>query len=166
MTLDIDFLDAAKGATKVISSEGKRFNLKIPAGTQEGQSFRLKGMGNSSLNGGENGDLFITVHIRAHRYFKLDGLNVVLELPISMKEAVLGTKIMVPTLTGFVKLTIPPYSSSGEKLRLKGKGVNTTKGCGDEIVLLKIMAPKTKNSVLEQVLSEMGDIPDRKFNET
>ncbi|MBO4284639.1 MAG: DnaJ domain-containing protein [Alphaproteobacteria bacterium] len=164
MTIDVDFLDVAKGATKVINANGKRVSLKIPAGTVEGQSFRLKGMGEASIDGGENGDLFVNVHILPHRYFKIDGLNIVLELPISMKEAVLGAKVMVPTLNGSVKLTIPPYSSSGEKLRIKGKGVKTASNLGDEIVVLKIVAPKRQNKVLEQVLSEMGDTPDRMFS--
>ena len=70
---------------------------------------------------------------------------------------------MVPTLTGKVKITIPPYSSSGEKLRLKGKGINAKTGIGDEIIILKIVAPREKNKILEQVLSEMGDTPQRNF---
>lgn len=162
-TLDVDFLDVAKGAEKKVNIGSKIVNVKIPAGFENGQTLRLKGMGNPSPNGGENGDVLITVHILDHPYFKKEGLNILLELPISFKEAVLGAKITVPTLTGKVKITIPPYASSGEKLRLKGKGIATKTAAGDEIITLKIMAPREKNKILEQVLSEMGDVPQRNF---
>jgi len=162
-TLDVDFLDVAKGAEKTINLNGKNVNVKIPAGFEDGQTLRLKGMGGSSMTGGENGDVLITVHVLPHPYFKLDGLNLLLDLPISIKEAVLGSKITVPTLNGKVKITVPPYSSSGEKLRLKGKGIIAKKGIGDEIITLKIMAPAEHNKILEQVLTEMGDVPQRNF---
>jgi len=161
-TLDVDFLDVAKGAEKKVNIGSKSVNVKIPAGFENGQTLRLKGMGNPSPHGGENGDALITVRVSEHPYFKKDGLNILLELPISFKEAVLGAKITVPTLTGKVKISVPPYSSSGEKLRLKGKGISSKNATGDEIIILKIMAPE-KNKILEQVLSEMGDVPQRNF---
>jgi len=163
LTLDVDFLDAAKGATKNIRLQGKTVNLKIPAGTTEGQSFRLKNMGNPSIAGGENGDAYIKIHILPHPYFKADGLNLLLDLPISIKEAVLGAKIMVPTLKGKVKLTIPPYSSSDDKLRLKGMGIETPLKKGDLIVTLKIKAPKEHSLVLEQTLQAIPDTVQRNF---
>lgn len=162
-TLDVDFLDVAKGAEKTVNLNGKNINVKIPAGFEDGQTLRLKGMGNPSSYGGTNGDVLITIHVLPHPYFKLDGLNVLLELPVSIKEAVLGAKITVPTLNGKVKITVPPYSSSGEKLRLKGKGISAKSGIGDEIITLKIMAPTEHNKILEQVLNEMGDTPKRNF---
>jgi len=163
MTLDIDFTDAAKGVKKSIRMNNKTISLNIPSGTVEGQSFRLKGMGNSSPAGGENGDAYIKIHIRPHAYFKADGLNILLDLPISIKEAVLGAKIMVPTLKGKVKVTVPPYSSSDDKLRLKGMGIETSKGKGDEIITLKIKAPKNPEPVLEQALNVLQDTPQREF---
>ncbi|MBR6408915.1 MAG: J domain-containing protein [Alphaproteobacteria bacterium] len=162
-TLDVDFLDVAKGAEKKVNINGKMLNVKIPAGFEDGQTLRLKGMGSPSAYGGENGDVLILIHVLEHPYFKLEGTNILLDLPISFKEAVLGAKITVPTLTGKVKVTVPPYSSSGEKLRLKGKGINAKNKTGDEIITLKIMAPQEHNKVLEQVLSEMGDVPKRNF---
>ena len=162
-TLDVDFLDVAKGAEKQVNINSQNVNVKIPAGFEDGQTLRLKGMGGKSRSGGQSGDALIKIHVSEHPYFKRDGLNILLDLPISIKEAVLGAKITVPTLTGKVKITIPPYSSSGEKLRLKGKGINTKNGLGDEIITLKIMAPREKNKILEQVLEEMGDIPQRNF---
>ena len=162
-TLNVDFLDVAKGAEKKVNIGSKSVNVKIPAGFEDGQTLRLKGMGNPSSNGGESGDVLITIRVSEHPYFKKEGLNILLDLPISFKEAVLGAKITVPTLTGKVKITVPPYSSSGEKLRLKGKGIASKNATGDEIITLKIMAPLQENKVLEQVLSEMGDVPQRNF---
>lgn len=163
MTLDVDFLDAAKGTVKNIRIDGKTIKLNIPAGTTEGQSFRLKNMGNASIAGGENGDAYIKIHIRPHAYFKSDGLNLLLDLPISIKEAVLGAKIMVPTLKNKVNVTIPPYSSSDDKLRLKGLGIETAQKKGDLIITLKIKAPEKHNLVLEQTLNALQDTPQRNF---
>ncbi len=162
-TLDVDLLDIAKGAEKKLNINGKNVNVKIPAGFENGGVLRLKGLGNPSPYGGQPGDVLITIRMRPHPYFTLSGLNVELELPISIKEAVLGAKITVPTVSGKVKITVPPYSSSGEKLRLKGKGLSSAKGSGDEIITLKIVAPSEKNQLLEQVLNETGEAAKRNF---
>ena len=161
--MSVSFLDAAVGAEKSIALNGKTLNVKIPAGTESGQTLRLKGQGYVSPNGGENGDALITVNVLPHPYFKAEGLNVMLDLPISIKEAVLGAKITVPTLTGKVKVTVPPYSSSGEKLRLKGKGIKSKTAQGDEIITLKIMTPQKPDKNLEKALSEMTDTAVRTF---
>ena len=153
-TIDVDLLDVAKGAEKNIFLNGKNINVKIPAGTEDGQTLRLKNLGSPSYNGGSNGDALITVKVRPHQYFKLDGTNILFDLPISIKEAILGAKVTVPTISGKVNVTIPPYSSSGEKLRLKGKGVDNGKTKGDEIITLKIMSPKTPDKILEKALKE------------
>lgn len=162
-SLDVDFLDAAKGAEKNIIMNGKQLNVKIPAGTTSGQVLRLKGQGFASVNGGSAGDALITVNIRPHPYFRAEGMNILVDLPISMKEAVLGGKVIVPTISGKVNLTIPAYSSSGEKLRLKGKGIKTKSGTGDEIVNLVIMSPKAKNVALENILKDSADEQLRTF---
>ena len=120
-TIDVGFVEAARGAEKIINLNNRNINLKIPAGTQDGQTLRLKGLGSPSYRGGVNGDVLVTVKVRPHRYFQSSGLNVLLELPISIKEAILGAQITVPTIHGNVNVKIPPYSSSGEKLRLKEK---------------------------------------------
>ncbi len=162
-TMNVDFLDAAQGAEKAISLNGKNINVKIPAGTESGQTLRLKGLGAPSPNGGENGDVLITVNVSPHPYFRTEGLNVLLELPISIKEAVLGAKITVPTISGKVKVTVPPYASSGEKLRLKGKGIKAKSGQGDEIITLKIITPRVPDKKLEQALNEVTDTAVRTF---
>lgn len=162
-SLDVDFLDAAKGVDKDIIMNGKQLNVKIPAGTASGQVLRLKGQGFTGVNGGANGDALVTVNVRPHPYFKAEGTNVFIDLPISIKEAVLGAKVIVPTISGKVNVKIPAYSSSGEKLRLKGKGIKTKKETGDEIVNLVIMSPKNKNEALENILRVAEDEQLRTF---
>jgi len=162
-TMQIDFLTAAQGAEKTVNLNGKSINVKIPAGTQNGQTLRLKGLGQASMSGGENGDVLITMNVGAHPYFSSEGLNILLELPITMKEAVLGAKVTIPTISGKVAVNVPPYSTSGEKLRLKGKGIKTKNGQGDEIITLKIVAPKVKNAELEKALSGLADENVRTF---
>lgn len=162
-TMRIDFLSAAQGSEKSVSLQGKNINVKIPAGTTDGQTLRLKGLGMASPNGGSNGDVLITINVSKHPYFSADGLNVLLELPITVKEAILGAKVTVPTISGKVAVNIPPYSSCGEKLRLKGKGIKTSKGQGDEIITLRIVAPKTKNPELEKALENVSDENVRTF---
>ena len=162
-SMRIDFLLAALGGERTISINGKNLNVKIPAGSTDGQTLRLKGLGHSSPNGGEKGDVLITLSVDSHPYFSSDGNNVLLELPISIKEAILGAKITVPTVSGKVMVKIPPYSSSGEKLRLKGKGIKNKTGQGDEIITLKIVSPKNPNECLEKSLQEMTDEHIRNF---
>lgn len=158
-TMRIDFLSAARGDEKTVNLNGKNINVKIPAGTVDGQTLRLKGLGQPSPNGGSAGDVLITLNVDKHPYFGLDGNNIVMEMPITVKEAILGAKVTVPTITGKVAVNIPPYASSGEKLRLKGKGI---KG-GDQIITLKILSPKTPNSGLEEALRQMPDETVRNF---
>lgn len=162
-TMPVDFLDAARGAEKNVNLNGRNINVKIPAGTENGQTLRLKGLGNPGSGGGENGDVLITVKVGSHPYFKADGANILFDLPISFKEAVLGAKITVPTIGGKVKVTVPPYSSSGEKLRLKGKGMAAKAGTGDQIITLKIMSPRTPDKNLEQALAGINDTAVRDF---
>ncbi len=156
-SLEVDFLDAVKGASKSIFLGNKQINIKIPAGTVSGQVLRLKGQGKTSMHSKHSGDALITINVRKHPYFRAEGNNIFIDLPISIKEAVLGAKVVVPTIDGKVNVNIPPYSSSGEKLRLKGKGIKTKKEIGDEIINLIIMSPKTKNKELEGVLEKTNE---------
>lgn len=158
-TMKIDFLSAVNGDNKTVNINGKNINVKIPQGSVDGQTLRLKGLGEQGFNGGANGDVLITLNVSKHPYFTLDGKTILLELPISLKEAVLGAKITVPTISGKVALNIPPYASTGDKLRLKGKGVSG----GDQIVILNVVVPKEKNSSLEDVLKTLPDENIRTF---
>ena len=159
----VDFLDAARGAEKQVNLGGKNINVKIPAGMQSGQTLRLKGMGSAGINGGENGDVLITVQVEEHPYFKSENLNILLDLPISIKEAVQGAKITVPTIKGKVAVTVPPFSSSGEKLRLKGQGIKTKTSVGDEIINLQIIMPKTKTEDLKSAMDKIENYAVRSF---
>lgn len=158
-TMRIDFLSAARGEEKTVNINGKNISVKIPAGTTDGQTLRLKGLGESSPNGGSAGDVLITLNVDRHPYFIQEDKNILLDLPITLKEAILGAKVTVPTISGKVAVNIPPYATSGEKLRLKGKGV---KG-GDQIMTLKVVMPKAKNAELEQILQKMPDEGVRTF---
>lgn len=162
-TMRVDFLDAARGAEKGVIINGKNINVKIPAGTMDGQTLRLRGLGYPGVNGGSSGDVLITLNVDKHPYFSNDDLNILLDLPITVKEAILGAKITVPTISGKVAVNIPPYASSGEKLRLKGKGIKSKSGQGDQIITLKIIAPKVKNPDLEKALAALPDDNIRTF---
>jgi len=159
----VDFLDAARGVEKKVNLGGKSVNVKIPAGTQNGQTLRLKGMGDAGINGGANGDVLITVNVGEHPYFKADNLNIMLDLPISVVEAVQGAKITVPTVNGKVMVTVPPMSSSGDKLRLKGQGIKAKSGQGDEIITLQIMLPHGKNAKLSEAMEKVTNYAVRSF---
>ncbi|MBR1399337.1 MAG: DnaJ domain-containing protein [Alphaproteobacteria bacterium] len=159
----VDFLDAANGMEKSINLNGKNINVKIPAGTQNGQTLRLKGMGLAGANGGQNGDALITINVGEHPYFKADGNNILLNLPISLKEAVKGAKITVPTINGKVMLNIPSGASSGEKLRLKGKGIKSKTSQGDEIVTLQVVLPQVIGDDLKKFAEKMDNYAVRDF---
>lgn len=141
--LDIDFLEAAKGARKrVTMPDGQSLDVNIPAGVEDGQKLRLKGKGRPSHGGGAVGDAYVSLSVAPHPFFRRDGRDLSLTLPISLDEAVLGAKVDVPTLSGKVSLNIPKGADSGQKMRLKGKGIAPARGtAGDLYVELKIMTP-------------------------
>jgi len=162
-SLKVNFLDAANGIEKKLNINGRNINVKIPAGTQNGQTLRLKGMGAQGYNGGANGDALININVAEHPYFKSDGLNVLLDLPISLKEAWQGAKITIPTINGRVAIKIPPLASSGEKLRLRGKGIRTKGSVGDEIVNLQIIMPEKSSSELDKLAENIANYNVRNF---
>ena len=118
----------------------KRMRVNVPAGVKDGSRVRVKGRGQAGPS--ESGDLYIVTRVSPHPYFRREGLDVYLELPISMYEAILGAKVDVPTLDGTRTLTIPPETSGGAKLRIKAHGVHRGEEKGDQIVVLKIAVPK------------------------
>ncbi len=156
-TLEIDFIEAVQGARKrVTMPEGGTLDLVVPEGVGDGQVLRLRGKGLPGLGSGDHGDALVEVHVRPHREFRRQGDDILVELPITIDEAVLGAKVEVPTVSGRVQLTIPKGTSSGQVLRLKGKGVrNTTTGAtGDELVTVRIMLPDTIDESLSYFLTE------------
>ncbi|MGE0665588.1 MAG: DnaJ C-terminal domain-containing protein [Sphingomonadales bacterium] len=150
--LSVDFLDAVNGATRrVTMPDGKTLDISIPPGTRTGQTLRLKGKGMPGANGAPDGDALVDVQVSRHPVFERDGDDIVVELPISIDEAVLGGKVPVATITGKVNLTIPKGASTGQVLRLRGKGVPAGKNraAGDQRVTLKIVMPPGIDSDLE-----------------
>jgi curved DNA-binding protein len=148
-TVTVPFETAVRGGSVDVGIDrGGRtetLSVKIPAGVSEGQVIRLTEQGAPGTRNGTAGDLYLTIEIAPHAYFRRDGSNLLVDVPITPSEAVLGAKIEVPTLTeGQVVLTVPPGTSSGMKLRLRGKGVvdSQTHTTGDQFVVVKIVVPK------------------------
>jgi DnaJ-class molecular chaperone len=135
---------------------GKELNVKIPPGVVAGQQIRLKGQGDTAP-GHRPGDLLITVNIAPHAFFKVDGGDLRLDLPITLYEAVLGGKVRVPTLGSAVELSIPKNTSSGRTFRLKGKGLPKSSGAGDLFVTTRIMLPDGNDAELEALMQKWRD---------
>ena len=147
--LSIPFnLSITGGETTVGLSSGKHVKIKIPAGIADGATLRLKGQG----QGG--GDALVKIKIEASSLYTRDGNNVKMIVPLTLKEAVLGTKITIPTPSGAVAVKIPPYASSGKTLRLKGKGVA---GKGDFLVQLSVVLPDKADSSLTDFMESWRD---------
>lgn len=161
--IQVPFQVAAAGGAHDLQMQrdGKteRLTVKIPAGVSGGSVIRLTGQGHPGQNGGPPGDLLVTVQVSPHPYFRRDGNQLLLEVPITIAEATLGTKIEVPTLSeGTVMLTIPPSTSSGTRLRLRGKGVpdQKTKVRGDQLVSVKIVVPEALNERARELIEELA----------
>jgi DnaJ-class molecular chaperone len=140
--LDVGFLDAARGAKRAVTMpDGKSIEIAVPAGVHDGQTLRLRGKGAPGVGQGTAGDALVTIGVKPHPVFTREGDNIEIELPITFDEAVLGAKVDVPTIDGPVTMTIPKGASSGQRLRLKGKGIKRGKTTGDQTVRLKIVLP-------------------------
>lgn len=156
--ITLSFEDAARG--RVLPLQIRRggkvesIEVKIPAGVGDGSRVRIKGKGERGP-GGHQGDLYIIVRVQAHPYFRREGLDVLLDLPISLYEALLGTKVTVPTLDGPVTLTVPPGTSSGAKLRIKGRGVERGSERGDQHVVIKIVVPRELDDADRALVEEL-----------
>jgi DnaJ-class molecular chaperone len=158
VTMTVSLEEAVNGAEKRVRlPSGKELNVKIPAGVTAGQQIRLKGQGESAT-GHRPGDLLITVNVAPHAFFKVDGSDLRVDLPITLYEAVLGGKVRVPTLGNAVELSIPKNTSSGRTFRLKGKGLPKPAGAaGDLFVTTRIMLPDGNDSELEALMQKWRD---------
>jgi curved DNA-binding protein len=152
--LTITVEDAYHGAKKTIALEipelnadgeahyrTRKYDVKIPAGTTEGSRIRLSGQGSTGHGGGEAGDLYLTLHIAHHPLYTVKDHDLEMDLPIAPWEAALGAKINVHTLAGTVSLTIPPRTQSGQRLRLRGKGLSRGRTAGDLLAVIRIVVP-------------------------
>lgn len=169
--ITVPFHVAVKGGEHEITvtrgSNRERLAVKVPAGVQSGQAIRLAGQGHPGQHGGKAGNLLVTIKVAEHPWFKREGNNLVVEVPITPSEAALGAKVEVPTLDeGELVLTVPPGTSSGARLRLRGKGIMDakTKKRGDQLVVVKIVLPgeiPQEAVALYQQLADMESNPPR-----
>ncbi len=158
-SLTLGFLDAANGTSRrVLLPDGRALDVKIPAGIEDGHTIRLKGQGRPGIGGGPSGDALIEVTVAPHPFLRRVGDDVIIELPVTLQEAVLGASVSVPTVKGHVKLTIPPNSGDGTRLRLRGRGIRD----GHQFVELKVAVPPGEEPALAEFLR--GWTPDHPFN--
>ncbi len=150
---------ALGGSARVALPGGRMVDVKIPAGVDDGQQIRLRGQGHPGPVGGEAGDALVTVKILPHPYFRVEGRDLRLDLPVTLYEATLGAKVAAPTLSGKVELSIPPGSNGGRVLRLRGKGLPAADGkpAGDLYVSLKLMAPEAPDADYEALMAKWRD---------
>jgi DnaJ-class molecular chaperone len=152
--LTVEFVEAAKGASKRLSfPDGRTLDVNVPPGTESGQVLRLRGQGQPGIGGGPAGDALIEITVSPHAFFRREGNDVHVELPVTLTEAVEGGKITVPTIDGPVSMTVPAGSNTGTRLRLRGRGVAPKgSGAGDQYVTLKLMLPREPDSALKDFL--------------
>lgn len=161
--LSVPFLTAARGGEKEIEIErgGHRdaLKVKVPPGIESGAKLRLRGQGEPGDKGAPAGDLIVHVSVQGHPYFSRDGRDLTVEVPVSLPEAVLGARIDVPTLDGLKSLSVPPGSSSGQKLRLRGQGLAASGGKpeGDLFVVLKIVVPRSVDEEGRRLIQEFSE---------
>jgi DnaJ-class molecular chaperone len=168
--LDVDFLDAVNGTkTRLTLPDGGTLDVTIPPGVTDGQVLRLKGKGNPGMGEGGPGDALIEIGVKPHPVFKREGSDIIVEVPITFDEAVLGGKVEVPTITGRVFATVPPGSNTGQTLRLKGRGIKSKSGTGDQLVKLSVVLPERIDedlkSFAERWREAHGYDPRRKLKE-
>jgi curved DNA-binding protein len=173
--IDIDLEEAFNGGARMVElqrpelTDGGTLELRkhtvkvnIPAGITDGQQLRLAGQGEGSTTGGASGDLFLEVHIRPNKHYQLEGRDVTVTLPIAPWEAALGATVQVPTLGGPVEMRIRPDSQSGQKLRLRGRGLPGNPP-GDEFVRLQVVLPPADTpqarALYEQMQRELAFDP-------
>ena len=140
--LELSLEDAHRGGRHTLQLQGKTIEVNIPAGVRDGSTVRLAGQGGAGSNGSEPGDLYLHIRLRPHPTFTVKGDDLEVDLPVAPWEAVLGAKVDVPTIDGRVEVTIPRGAKSGQRLRLRGQGLNKRKGGrGDEYARLRIVVP-------------------------
>ena len=179
-SLELTLEEAYQGGSKAITLQEeavtpdgrpylkpKTLSVNIPAGMRDGGKIRLAGQGAQGFGNGPSGDLYLRISIRPHSRFKLEDVNVVVDVPVSPWEAALGASVRVPTLDGEIEMTIPPGIGSGRKLRIRGKGLNGKAGRGDQLARIMIQVPKTlsdKERSLWQKLAKASDFNPREHH--
>lgn len=153
-TVVVSLPEAVAGTqARVTLPSGRTLEVSVPAGIEDGKQIRLKRQGNSSLAGGEPGDAIVTVKIAKHPFFRVEGRDVRLDLPVTLYEAVLGARINAPTLDGAVELAVPAGTTGGRTLRLRGKGLPNPGGAaGDLLITLRVTLPDEADAELAALM--------------
>ena len=160
--LSITFLVAARGGTesiRVSTQDGasEQIEVRIPAGIKDGATLRVRGKGGGGLHGGQSGDILFRIRVQPHPWYRRDGLDLIMDVPITITEAALGTSVELPLLSGTVTLRVPPGTGSGKKLRASGKGITDSKGdSGDFLAVLSVVAPTNLSDEDTRQLQELG----------
>ncbi len=151
--LEVGFMEAALGGTRRLTLPGgNAIDVKIPQGLADGQTIRLRGKGHKGIGGGPDGDALVTVGVAEHPFFRREGEDILVDLPISLDEAVLGGKVQVPTIDGAVALTIPAGANTGQVLRLRGRGITRGTKKGDQRVSLRVVMPEKIDTALSDFM--------------
>ncbi len=156
-TITVTFRTAALGGTEHVDlDDGTKFDVQIPAGIDDGAKLRLRGRGGAGSAGGDRGDLIVTIHVGGHPYFTRQGADLLVDIPITIAEAAIGTSVNVSLMKGSVTVRIPPGSSSGTRLRIRGQGITRPNGDpGDLYAVVQIVAP---NDVSDDVRTHLEAI--------
>jgi molecular chaperone DnaJ len=143
-----------------VGQKTELINVKIPAGVDAGSRVRVPNKGNVGPNGGPPGDLYISIEVNPHPYFRREGANILLKVPITVPEAALGAQIEVPTLRGRTTIKIPPGTKSGQKFRLREMGVPLAGGRtrGDEFVEVAIVPPAAHDQKVRELMKELAKL--------
>lgn len=141
-----------------VTEVNKTLNVKIPPGVVDGERIRLKGQGAPGIGEGASGDLYLRIRLVPHPLFDVEGHNLIITLPVAPWEAALGAKIALPTLSGKIQLTIPANSQSGQRLRVKGKGLVGKKQQGDLYAVLKVVMPPTTSESINSQWQQLADM--------
>ena len=145
--------DAVAGTTVELTADGRTMTVRIPAGVHNGQKIRLRGKGRPGRDGGENGDMVITITVAKHPVYSIDGVNLRMDLPVTLREAALGATVEVPLLDGTTtRIKIKPGTSSGTVMRVRGKGVATSKKTGDLLVTIQVAVPRRLSRAAKEAL--------------
>jgi len=153
--LQVPEVDASTGQ---VQYKLRTLKMNIPAGAQPGQQLRLAGQGAPGIGGGPAGDLYLEIDIAPHRFFSLKDLDVYLTLPVTPWEAALGAEIKIPTLGGAVGLKLAPGTQSGQKLRLKGRGLPGKPAPGDQYAIVQVHVPQAKTQEQREVYEKMARV--------
>jgi len=143
-----------------LQEKTKSLKVKIPAGVSDGERIRLKGQGTPGSGNAPSGDLYLHIRLVPHPLFDVEGHNLIISVPLAPWEAALGKKVRVPTLSGHIELTIPPNSQTGQRLRIKGKGLVGKLGKGDLYAILKVVMPAKSDSSVNELWTQLAQQAD------